>query len=90
MKFTKPAQLNGETLIKELAEVGIKIDSVFIDENGELDLKVKTKDKSKVEEVLARHDGSDTIPAEVLLKKSAVDKLIALGLTEDEAKAFLG
>lgn len=90
MLFNKPESLNGATLIKELAAVGVNVSQIIVDGNNNLDLDVNAKDKEKVENVLSSHDGSDIIPDEVLLKKSAINKLIDLGLTEDEAKAFLG
>ncbi len=90
MKFTAPNPLNGNTFKNELAQAGIIVDTILIDGEGNLILDVKTTDKTKVEELLKNHDGSDTVPVEVLLKQSAISKLIDLGLTEDEAKAFLG
>jgi hypothetical protein len=89
MIFTKPAQLNGETLIAELKAIGVTISEVIVDGNGNLDLDVKEKDKSKVEEALLVHNGSDTISANVALINSAIAKLQALGLTEDEVAALL-
>lgn len=88
MQFIKPSLLNGDTLIKELSEIGIKIDFVVVDENNNLILNVSEKDKSKVEKVLEQHDGRDTIPQQELLKQSAYAKLKALGLTEDEIAAL--
>ena len=90
MIFTKPNLLNGQTLIKELAQSGISVEEVRQINQNEIELLVDAKDKTKVESILKTHDGSDTIPAIESLRNSAISKLVNLGLTEDEAKAFLG
>lgn len=43
-----------------------------------------------IEELRAQPKINDQIAEQELLKQSARNKLIDLGLTEDEAKAFLG
>jgi len=87
MIFTKPNPLNGTTLVKELAAIGITIHSVdVIGENLILD--VADKDKAKVEEVLLVHDGSDVPDPKATARASALAKLAALGLSPEEIAAL--
>jgi hypothetical protein len=89
IKFDKPANLNGTELLDELAVAGIVLNKdtqiPLVDGNGDLWLDVKSSDKSKVEEVLASHNGTIIAP-----QPTAADKLAAAGLTVDDLKALLG
>lgn len=86
MQFTKPNPFNGETFMKDLQENNVSITRFY--DNGENQLVVEglEKDKSKIESLLNNHDGSDSIVVD--LRKSALAKLAALGLTEDEIAAL--
>lgn len=88
MIFTKPNPLNGETLIKELSEIGINVAMVVVNGEGELQLDVKEKDVESVKQILKNHNGSNTISEKTKLRASALAKLAALGLTEDEIAAL--
>ena len=62
--FTKPASLNGETLIAELEAAGVTviansmgIKCPSIDGNGELWLDIIKADKAKALAVVANHQG---------------------------------
>jgi hypothetical protein len=87
MKFTKPNPLNAETLIKELSSIGIDIEIVLVNAEGELVLDVKDKDKTKVQTVLNNHKGEDSIDPKLAGRQAIFDKL---GLTADEAAILLG
>jgi hypothetical protein len=85
--FIKPNLLNGTTLVKELAAIGIKIESV--DVNGQdLILDIADKDQAKVAAVLLDHDGSPTPDPKATARASALAKLAALGLSADEIAAL--
>ena len=87
MIFTKSNPLNGTTLVKELAAIGVKIESV--DVIGEdLILDIADKDKAKVEAALLVHDGSDVPDPKATARASALAKLAALGLSADEIAAL--
>lgn len=89
IKFDKPANLNGDELLNELAEIGITLDKLnqapVIDGNGDFWLDVSEKDKTKVASVVAAHNGTIIAPA-----PTAADKLAAAGLTVDDLKLLLG
>jgi hypothetical protein len=91
IKFDKPTNLNGAELLDELAAVGIVLDkdlqSPLIDGNGDFWLDVATKDKSKVEKVVAAHNGTLIAPDVSAQKQAILDRI---GLTADELKMILG
>ncbi len=88
VKVDKPTNLNGVELREELRAAGVEItdgrDAVFIDDNGILYLDIATKDKAKADEVIAKHNGSQTAP-----ELSLTEKLASIGLSIDELKAAL-
>ena len=89
LKFTKPIELNGEQLIKELNDSGVKIEKIpFLDGNGDLWLDVAQKDKSKAETIVNAHIGIDLSIAKATAKAAAEAKLEALGLTTDDLRAL--
>ena len=87
MIFIKPNSLNGTTLIKELAAVGIAINSVNV-VGEDLILDIADKDKAKVEAALLNHDGSDVPDSKAAARASALAKLATLGLSADEIAAL--
>lgn len=90
MKFIAPSPLNGQTLKNELTEVGILVDKIVMDGDGDLVFDIKSTEKNKVQQVLNQHKGEDIVLEKELLKQSAISKLKVLGLTEAEVLAFLG
>lgn len=89
MKFDLPAKLNGATLRKELAQIGVILpenrNAILVSEN-DLFLNIDEKDYSKVVNALQNHNGDDSI-SENKEKREAL--LAKLGITEEEAKLLL-
>ena len=90
IKYTKPTELNGSQLRKELQNAGITIsdasESVMVDGNNDLWLDIADKDKAKAETIVAAHIGVD----ESAIREAAKAALLArLGITADEAKLLL-
>lgn len=90
IKFTKPQELNGNQLRKELrnGQVPISDDifSVQVDDNDELWLDIAEKDKTKAAAIVQAHVGID----ESIAKKAAKTALLAkLGITAEEAALLL-
>ena len=90
MKFTKPEELNGSQLRKELRAAKISIsdegDSIILDGNGDLILNITEKDFAKAEEIVNAHVGIDET-AEIAAKRNAI--LERLGITADEVALLL-
>ena len=90
IKYTKPAQLNGSQLRKELRAAAVTIsdeaESVMIDGNGEFWLDIAEKDKAAAEAVVKSHVGVDESEANAAAKAALLDRL---GITADEAKLLL-
>ena len=85
IKFNTPAKLNGNQLITELVSAGVSIDefdSPFIDGNGDLWLKIDSKDEKKAKSVVDSHIGIDRVP-------TIEEKLSSIGLNFEELKAAL-
>ncbi len=86
IQFTKPKNLNGTELLKELNAVGVKVtQSPMIDGDGNFWLELAETDKAKATEIITNHNGT-TIPAE----PTVADKLASVGLSVAELKTALG
>ena len=89
IQFTKPTNLNGTELRKELNAAGITIsdapNSVAVDGNGNLQLDIFEKDEAKAIAVVAAHNGTTIAP-----EPTVADKLASVGLTVADLKAALG
>jgi sugar lactone lactonase YvrE len=64
ISFTKPANLNGATLLEELVAAGVSVAEengkpkwVEVDADGVLWADIAEKDKAKAETVVAAHNG---------------------------------
>lgn len=83
-QYKKGVDFNGATFIKECENVGIKIEG-FIRRLDDETLEINHNGTDKqIIDLLKNHDGSD-LPD---VKKSALSKLIDLGLTEEEIAAL--
>ena len=88
MEFTLPKKFNGETLRNELKAEGIILpeNKKAITVSGEvLILDIDEKDATKVQNVLANHNGDD-----ILIEETVADKLASVGLSIEELKTALG
>lgn len=87
MEFTLPKKFNGETLRNELKAEGIVLpeDKKAITVSGEvLILDIDEKDATKVQNVLANHNGDD-----ILIEQTVAEKLAFVGLSIEDLKAAL-
>ena len=85
IQFTKPENLNGAELMKELQDAGVTITNPpAIDGNGIFELDINSKDKAKAETIVAAHNGTIVAP-----EPSIADKLASVGLSIEELKAAL-
>ena len=88
MEFTLPKKFNGETLRNELKAEDIILpeDKKAITVSGEiLILDIDQKDATKVENILANHNGDD-----IFIEQTVADKLASVGLSIEDLKAALG
>lgn len=86
IQFTKPTNLNGAELLKELNAAGVAISqSPTLDGNGILWLDIADKDEAKATPVVAAHNGT-TIPTE----PTVAEKLASVGLSVADLKTALG
>lgn len=83
MNFTKPQLLNGAQLKSELALVGIVVDEIIDNANGEISFEVAKNKESAALEIVSNHVGVDTAP-------SIEDKLASVGLSLNDLKVALG
>lgn len=87
--FTKPQNLNGAELRKELQAAGIEIsdvsDAVALSETGELILDIKESDKAKATPIVAAHNGTTVAP-----EPTVAEKLASVGLSVADLKTALG
>lgn len=81
--FTKPANLNGDELVMELAQVGLIVTDIFDNADGTISFDVK--DEAKAAKVVAEHNGTIN-PAELSIEA----KLSSIGLNLDDLKIALG
>jgi len=86
--LTKPAKLNGATLINELSSVGLILEYISYNGEDKIFLDLPESDQTKAQKVIDDHKGEDTIDPQIALKESALAKLAALGLTPDEVASL--
>jgi uncharacterized membrane protein YcaP (DUF421 family) len=84
MLFTKPENLNGIELIAELAAVGINVERIVLEADGQLSVPVQAKDEAKASQIIAAHNGNTTA-RELTIE----EKLASVNLSIDELKAAL-
>lgn len=84
MKFIKPEPFNGANFVTELAQSNIVIEDFYQVNENELVVEGNVKDQAAITNLLKNHNGSESPD----LRKSALAKLAALGLTEDEIAAL--
>ena len=82
--FIIPNKLNGKQLKQELNANGVQIDDSPTIKNDLLWLNIDVKFAEKAKNIVEAHVGVD----EPNYKQSALAKLAALGLTEDEIAAL--
>ena len=88
IQFNKPEKLNGEQLLDELKNAGIKVVNYpLIDGEGNFWLDVEEADKEKTAKIVGEHIGEDTSKIKAAARQAILDRL---GLTEEEAKILLG
>jgi len=86
IQFTRPENLNGAELVKELNDNGIEVTGKpFLDGNNDLWLDINESDKAQAESIVAAHNGTTVAP-----EPSIQDKLANAGITLDELKVALG
>lgn len=84
MLFKKPENLNGVELKAELAAVGVVVERITLESDGQLNIEITPGDVKKAETVIAKHNGSTTP-----IEPSIADKLASVGLSLEELKAAL-
>lgn len=82
--FTIPTKLNGKQLKQEIEKKGIAINDFPTIKDNQLFLDIDEKDYEKVQIIVSSHKGQDEIDHKI----SAIAKLAALGLTEEEIAAL--
>lgn len=85
MLFTKPQNLNGTELIIELASVGVTVNRLTLEADGQLNVDIISGDAKKAETVITAHNGSTKAP-----EPSIDEKLALVGLSVNNLKAALG
>ena len=86
IQFTRPENLNGAELVKELNDNGIEVTGKpFLDGNNDLWLDINESDKAQAESIVAAHNCTTVAP-----EPSIQDKLANAGITLDELKVALG
>jgi len=84
IQFTKPQNLNGAELLKELKDAGIVAATPTVD--GDLFwLDLDQKDAAKAEAIVKNHNGTLIAP-----EPTVQEKLASVGLSLDDLKAALG
>jgi hypothetical protein len=90
IKFTKPQELNGSQLRKELRDGGVSIsDDVFavsLDDDENLLLEIADQDKAKASEIVAAHIAIDESVIRAAEKAALLNRL---GITADEAALLI-
>jgi soluble P-type ATPase len=84
MLFTKPTNLNGAELTAELLAVGVEIERITIEADGQMKIQIIAGDEKKAQKVVASHDGSTVAP-----EPTIADKLASVGLSIDELKTAI-
>lgn len=86
IKFTKPTNLNGAELLKELNAGNVSItEPPLIDGNGDFWLDIAEADKAKATLIVTAHNGTTIAP-----NLTIVDKLASVGLSVTDLKEALG
>jgi len=86
VKITRPTNLNGAELLKELAAAKIVVSGMpTMDGNGELWIDVAEADAAKAEAVALKHNGTIE-PAQLSIE----EKLASVGLSIGDLKTALG
>ena len=84
IQFTKPQNLNGAELLKELNDAGIVATTPTVD--GDLFwLNLDEKDATKAEAIVKKHNGTTIVP-----EPTIEQKLASVGISVDDLKAALG
>lgn len=81
--FPKPTNLNGEELIAELKAVGLNVEQ--INDNGNGQIYFETDNVELAGKIVEKHNGN-VIPREATIE----DKLASVGLKIDDLKTALG
>lgn len=88
IQFTKPTNLNGTELRKELNDAGVTISDDFLsvrdDGCGNLLLDIADVDEARATPIVAAHNGTTVAP-----EPTVANKLASVGLSIDELKAAL-
>ena len=85
--FTKPKNLNGSELRKELRNSGVEISdeiSSVVLSGNDLTLEIAKADETKAAAVVAAHNGTQIAP-----EPTIADKLASVGLSIADLKAAL-
>ena len=89
IQFTKPTNLNGTELRKELNDAGVAISDnllcVMIDSDGNLKLDIVEADEAKAAAVVTAHNGTTVAP-----EATIAEKLASVGLSVADLKEALG
>ena len=86
IQFPKPDKLNGEQLLGELNQAGIKIDKFpVIEADGTFWLDIESKDESEALPIVTSHIG-----IEIVDELTVEQKLASVGLTIQDLKSALG
>jgi hypothetical protein len=86
IQFTKPTNLNGAELLRELNAGGVSItQSPLIDGDGKFWLDIAEADKAKATPIVAAHNGTIIAP-----EATVENKLESVGLSVSELKVALG
>jgi hypothetical protein len=84
-QFTKPINLNGTELTKELADAGVKIKGKILVDHDVIWIDMADKDEAKATPIVLSHDGT------IVSKELTVEeKLDSVGLNLGDLKAALG
>jgi len=86
IKFDKPININGDELLTELNNGGVKIsEPPFLDGDGNFWLDIATKDEAKAKPIVAAHNGTTVAP-----DPTVAQKLASVGLSVEDLKFALG
>jgi hypothetical protein len=83
MNFAKPQSLNGAQLKSELAAVGIVVEEILDNSNGEISFEIPKSKESAALQIVLAHVGVDSV-------YSIEEKLASVGLSLNDLKIALG